>query len=148
MPYTKIHFPDIMPYIRVSCTTDNTLHHFLFLRGVLEISFLWGEVRNHRQVYFFLGYWKNFKTIFSVMSPLLVRLTLDRVQKKAAKFANHTNDSVWEALAQGRKVARICTLCKAYIGERAWQSIVDRLKGACYLSRDNHDREIGPGTKN
>ena len=29
---------------------------------------------------------------------------LDSVQKKAAKFANHTNDSVWGTLAQCRKI--------------------------------------------
>ena len=33
--------------------------------------------------------------------------TLDRVQKKAAKFANLTNDSVWETLTHRRTVARI-----------------------------------------
>jgi hypothetical protein len=53
---------------------------------------------------------------------------LDCVQKKSAKFANQTNDSVWETLAQRRKLARICALFKAYTGERAWKSIVDRLK--------------------
>jgi hypothetical protein len=30
---------------------------------------------------------------------------LDRVQKKAANSANHTDDSVWETLAQRRKMA-------------------------------------------
>jgi len=40
------------------------------------------------------------------------------VQKKAAKFANHANDSVWETLAQPRNIARICALFKAYTGER------------------------------
>ena len=29
---------------------------------------------------------------------------LDFVQKKAAKFANHVNDSVWETLVQRRKL--------------------------------------------
>jgi len=32
---------------------------------------------------------------------------LDLVQTKAAKFAHHTNDSGWEALAQRRKIAGI-----------------------------------------
>jgi len=32
----------------------------------------------------------------------------DRVQKKAAKFANRTNSSVWETLALRRKIPRIC----------------------------------------
>jgi hypothetical protein len=67
---------------------------------------------------------------------------LDRVQKKEAKFAYHTNDSVWETMAQRRKIARICAILKAYIEELAWKSIGDRLKGPCYLSRDVHDRKV------
>ena len=39
--------------------------------------------------------------------------TLNRVQKKDAKFANYSSDSVWETLAQ-RRIARICALFKAY----------------------------------
>jgi hypothetical protein len=34
-------------------------------------------------------------------------------------FANRTSDSVWETLAQLRKVARISALFKTYSGERA-----------------------------
>ena len=41
---------------------------------------------------------------------------LDRVQKKAAKFAHHTNISNWETLASRRKLLRICALFKAYSG--------------------------------
>jgi hypothetical protein len=52
---------------------------------------------------------------------------LDCVQNKAAKFANHANDSIWESLVHCRKRARICSLFKAYTGERAWKSIEDRL---------------------
>jgi hypothetical protein len=59
-----------------------------------------------------------------------------------AKFANDTKDSGWETLAQRRKVASIYALFKAYTGERAWKSIGNRLKGPCYLSRDNHGRKI------
>ena len=44
---------------------------------------------------------------------------LDRVQKKAAKFAHHTNSSKWETLASRRKLSRICALFKAYSGERS-----------------------------
>ena len=51
---------------------------------------------------------------------------LDRVQKKAAKFANHTNHSVWETFAQRSKIARICALFKAYTGEGARTAIGDR----------------------
>jgi len=67
---------------------------------------------------------------------------LNRVQKKADKFANHTNASVWENLAQRRKIARICPVFIAYTGEQAWKAIGDRLKGPCYLNRDDHDRKI------
>ena len=61
---------------------------------------------------------------------------------KRLKFANRTNDSVWETLAQRRKIACICTLFKAYTAERTWKCIGDRLKGPCYLSRDDHGRKI------
>jgi len=44
--------------------------------------------------------------------------TLDRMQKKAAKFANHASHSVCET--QRRKIARICSLFRAYSGKRAW----------------------------
>ena len=64
------------------------------------------------------------------------------MQKKAAKFANHTKDLVWKTLVQCRKIARICALFKAYTRERAWKSIGDRLKGPCYLSRNDHNHKI------
>jgi hypothetical protein len=67
---------------------------------------------------------------------------LDRVQNKAAKFAHHRNDSNWETLTQRRKVSRICALCKAYTAEQTWKAIGDRLDKPCYLSRDDHNREI------
>ena len=53
---------------------------------------------------------------------------LDRVQKKAAKFAHHKNSPNWETLASRRKLSRICALFKAYCGERAWKAIGDRLE--------------------
>ena len=46
---------------------------------------------------------------------------LDRLQKKAAKFAHHTNNPNWENLASRPKLSRICALFKAYYGERAWK---------------------------
>ena len=55
---------------------------------------------------------------------------LDRVQKKAAKFAHHTNSSNWETLASCRKLSRVCALFKAYSGERAWKVIGDKLRGS------------------
>ena len=48
---------------------------------------------------------------------------LDRVQKKAAKFAHYTNESNWETLSQRTKISRICVLLKAYSGERVWKAI-------------------------
>ena len=63
------------------------------------------------------------------------------MQKKAAKYANHMNDSVWETLAQ-RSIARICAPFKAYSGERTLKARRNRLQGPRYLSRDDHDRNI------
>ena len=67
---------------------------------------------------------------------------LDRVQKKAAKFAHHTSSSNWETLASRRKLSRICALFKAYSGERAWKTIGDRLQRPHYLSSVDHERKI------
>jgi hypothetical protein len=67
---------------------------------------------------------------------------LDRVQNAAARFAHHRNDSNWETLTQRRKVSRICALFKAYMGERAWKAIGDRLERPYYLSTVDHDRKI------
>jgi hypothetical protein len=47
---------------------------------------------------------------------------LDRTQNKAAKFTHLRNDSNSETLAQSRKIARICALLKACMGERAWKA--------------------------
>jgi hypothetical protein len=68
--------------------------------------------------------------------------TLDRVQSKAAKFANLTNVSDWDTLAQRRSVARLCALLKAYNGEQAWKTIGARLHRPCYLSRVYHAQKI------
>jgi len=67
---------------------------------------------------------------------------LDRVQKKAAKFAHHTSSSNWETLASRRKLTRICALFKAYCGEGAWKAIGDRLQRPHCLSRVDHERKI------
>jgi hypothetical protein len=67
---------------------------------------------------------------------------LDRVQKKGAKFAYHTNESNCETLSQHRKISSICALFKSYSGERAWKDTGDRLQGPTYLSRVNHERKI------
>ena len=52
---------------------------------------------------------------------------LNRVQKRAAKFAKNKNELGWETLAQRRMMARLCALFKAYTGEPAWKAIGDRL---------------------
>jgi hypothetical protein len=63
---------------------------------------------------------------------------LDRVQRKAAKFANLTNVSDWDTLAQGRTIAHLCALLKAYTGEWAWKATGISLQRPYYLSRVNH----------
>jgi len=69
---------------------------------------------------------------------------LDRVLKKAAKFAHRTNNWNWETVASRRKLPHICALFKAYSGERAWKAILvcDRLQQPHYLSRGDHERKI------
>ena len=46
--------------------------------------------------------------------------------KKAAKFTDIMNDSVWEILAQRRKTASMCALFKTYTGERVLKTAGDR----------------------
>ena len=67
---------------------------------------------------------------------------LDRVQKKAAKFAHHTNESNWKTLSQRRKISRLCAPFTAYSGERAWKAIVDRIQRPNYLSSVDQERKI------
>jgi hypothetical protein len=64
-------------------------------------------------------------------------------KRKAAKFANHMSNSVCETLAQHRKIARICTLFKAYNGEWAWKSIRDHDTSAGM----NIIVKLGPGNR-
>jgi hypothetical protein len=95
-----------------------------------------------------LAYMSQVRTILeygaSCLGPIQERSDqlLDRVQNKADKFGNHAKDWIWKTLAQRRKIARLCALFKAYTGERTWNSVEDRLKGPCYLSRDDHDGKI------
>ena len=72
---------------------------------------------------------------------------LDRVQKKAAKFAHNTNNQNWETLASRRKLSRIRALFKPHSGERAWKAIGDRLQRPHYLSRVDHEGKLGVGGK-
>jgi len=67
---------------------------------------------------------------------------LDRVQKKAGQFTNHTKDSEWETLTQRRTIVRLCELFKAHSVERAWKAIHDSLRKPCYLCRVDHVRKI------
>jgi hypothetical protein len=67
---------------------------------------------------------------------------LNRVQRKAAEFANNADQTGWEALADRRRVSRLCALFKAYTGRRAWKAIGGRLLRPCYLSREDHNRRI------
>ena len=69
---------------------------------------------------------------------------LDRVQKKAAKFAHNKNSPNWETLASRRKLSGICALFKAYSGECAWKwkPTGDRLERPHYLSRVDHESKI------
>jgi hypothetical protein len=53
--------------------------------------------------------------------------------KKAAKFAKHTNDSIWENFAQRRKMASIIVLFKTYTGEKVLKATGDRYRGPSYL---------------
>jgi hypothetical protein len=62
----------------------------------------------------------------------------DRVQNKAAKFAQCTGGSVWESLAHRRMTARLCALYKAYNSERAWKDTGDSLQEPYYLSMVYH----------
>jgi len=45
-------------------------------------------------------------------------------------------------LAQRRKIACVCAVYKAYIGEPAWKAIGDRLQRPYYLSRIDLDWKI------
>jgi hypothetical protein len=67
---------------------------------------------------------------------------LDRVQKKAAKFAHHMTSPNWETLVWHRKLSRLCALFKAYSGERAWKAVGDRLQRLHSLSNVDHERKI------
>jgi hypothetical protein len=63
---------------------------------------------------------------------------LDHIQKKVAKFVQHTGGLLWESLAQRRKIARMCVLFKVYTDEWVWKAIGYRLQAPCYLSRVDH----------
>jgi len=67
---------------------------------------------------------------------------LDCVQKEAAQLTNLTKDSDWETLAHHKTTERLCSLFKAYFGERAWKVIRDRLRRRFYLKNVDHVRKI------
>jgi hypothetical protein len=66
----------------------------------------------------------------------------NRVQKKAANFAHHTDKPNRETLASRRKLLHIRALFKAYCGEQAWKAKGDRLQQPHYLSRVDHEWKI------
>jgi len=63
---------------------------------------------------------------------------LDRVQKEAAQFTDHTMDCDWETLAKCRISARYSALFKACCAERAWKALRGRLRGPYCLSGVDH----------
>jgi hypothetical protein len=67
---------------------------------------------------------------------------LNRMQKRAAKFANNINELSWETLAQRRLISQMCGLFKAYTRRRAWIAIGNRLLKSYYVSRDDNNRKI------
>ena len=96
-----------MGFLKKGNSNTKSLHSMSLLRAILEYgASCWGPYREGQVN------------------------ALDPVQKKAATFVNHTDDSVWEILAQRRKVAGICSLLKAYTGVWAWKAIGDRLQGS------------------
>jgi hypothetical protein len=48
---------------------------------------------------------------------------LNRVQRRAAKFANNADRTGRESLEERIMVSRLCALFKAYTGRRAWETI-------------------------
>jgi len=56
---------------------------------------------------------------------------LNRVQKRAAKFANNINELGCETLPYRRLIARMCALFKVYTRRRAWKAIEDRMLKPC-----------------
>jgi hypothetical protein len=70
------------------------------------------------------------------------RNALDLVQKKAAKFAHHRNESSWETLTERRKLAHLCALFKAYTSEWVWKAVGDRLQTPYHLGRGDHGKKI------
>ena len=72
---------------------------------------------------------------------------LDRVQKKAAQFTNHTKDPEWETLAQFRTTPCLSALFKGYFGEQAWKAIRGRLPRSYYVSRVDHVPKIRDKTQ-
>jgi hypothetical protein len=72
---------------------------------------------------------------------------LERVQKKAAKFAYHRNVSNWESSAQRGKISRLCAVFTAHRGEPAWKAISDGLQRQQYLSRSIIIGKLGAESK-
>jgi hypothetical protein len=82
------------------------------------------------------------KVILYVLSQYDLFNTKDLQCFSMNSFLDNSDDSVWETLAQRRKIACLSALFKAYTGERAWKAVGDRLQAPGYLSRDDHHRKI------
>ena len=54
---------------------------------------------------------------------------IDRGQKKAAKFAHHTNSPNWETLASHRKLSRKCASSKRSLGNTRGSLLVTDYNG-------------------
>lgn len=76
--------------------------------------------------------------------------SLERLQRRAAKFVkgkrDHGEELVielgWEKLETRRKQARLCSLYRAYIGQKAWGDITARLEKPTYYGRNDHEYKI------
>jgi len=109
----------IMRKLKKSNSNTNSLAYMSLVRPILEYGAACWDPYRERQIN-----------------------ALDRVQKKAAKFAHHTTSPHWETMASRRKLSRICALFKAYSVESEWKSIGDRLQRLHNLSSVDHERKI------
>jgi len=84
--------------------------------------------------------WKSFKEI---VFESIDRFVPHKILRKNPdpEFCNKEVKRL-NAQVQRRKIARLCSLFKAYSGKRAWKPIRDRLRRTYYLSRVDHVRKI------
>ena len=92
--WKALHF--IMCILKKGNSSTNSLAYMTLVRPILEYGAACWDLYREGQI-----------------------RALDRVQKKAAKFAFRMNESNWETLSQCRKIPCICALVKAYSEEQA-----------------------------